>query len=409
MILFGHPTGTPFSHHAALAHLEAARLEAFCVAWMPTPGELGFLRSVPGARGYVDRLQRRYFPPLEHAPRVEGRVGEWSRMARRVAFGGRFATEALSYEANDWLMRTMKREAHRPRVTAVHSYEDCSLWQFEEARRLGKACIYDLPIGYHDAWIARQEELKRRFADWLPPEGLSSSRFARPEQKRREIALADLVLVPCSFVRQTVEQHAGRTASVAPYGVDLDFWTPGEARKDGPLRFVYAGQCSLRKGLPVLIEAWKRAGLADARLDLVGAWRLSGQRRAELPANVHVAGPVSAAELRAYYRQSDVFLFPSHFEGFGLVILEAMACGIPVVTTEATAGPDILDAACGRIFPSGDIEALADIMRWFAVHRGQISAMGESARKRAGEFGWPRYRQRVKAAVDGMLEGNVRG
>jgi len=102
------------------------------------------------------------------------------RMARRVLFSGRFASEALSYEANDWLMRTMSRESWRRSVTAVHAYEDCSLWSFEEAKRQGKACIYNLPIGYYLAWEKKQQELADEYADWLPSEGF------------RPIALCDL-------------------------------------------------------------------------------------------------------------------------------------------------------------------------------------------------------------------------
>ena len=49
-------------------------------------------------------------------------------------------------------MRTMARECHRSTVTAVHAYEDCSLWPFIEAKRLGKACVYDLPTCYYPAW-----------------------------------------------------------------------------------------------------------------------------------------------------------------------------------------------------------------------------------------------------------------
>ena len=106
-VLFGHPTGNPNSHHAALAHFQAKRLEAFCVPWMPTPGEMALLRRVPGLGKYARRLERRCFPPLAGAPRIEARISEWFRMSRRVALGGLFSSEALSYEANDWLMRAM--------------------------------------------------------------------------------------------------------------------------------------------------------------------------------------------------------------------------------------------------------------------------------------------------------------
>ena len=95
------------------------------------------------------RLRRRRFEPLAEAPKIQGRIGEIKRLVVRALGRG---DEGLSYEANDWLMRTMARECNRPSVTAVHAYEDCSLLQFEEAKRRGKACIYDMPIGYYPAW-----------------------------------------------------------------------------------------------------------------------------------------------------------------------------------------------------------------------------------------------------------------
>src|SRR5437588_10676872 len=122
------------------------------------------------------------------------------RLALRTFDAG---DERLAYEANDWLMRTMARRVAGPRITAIHSYEDCSLWQFEEAKRRGKACIYDMPIGYYPAWQKIEAELARKFSDWLPADGLPSRRFVRPEQKRREMELADLVLAPSNFVSDT--------------------------------------------------------------------------------------------------------------------------------------------------------------------------------------------------------------
>src|SRR5215472_10180069 len=88
MILFGHPTGAPHSHNAALAHFESGRLEAFCVPWMPKPHELRMIRSVPGLKAVCRRLERRSFAPLLNAPRIEGRFGEWKRMAERVILNG---------------------------------------------------------------------------------------------------------------------------------------------------------------------------------------------------------------------------------------------------------------------------------------------------------------------------------
>ena len=199
--------------------------------WMPTPGELEFLRRIPGFQNHTARLERRCFPPLLPVPRIQGRLGEWMRMLKRTSKAA-WADERLSYEANDWLMHTMKRACHRPSVTAVHAYEDCSLYQFEEAKRLGKACIYDMPIGYYPAWEAMQAELGQRYTDWLPVGGLPSNRYVRPEQKRREMELADVVLAPSEFVRRTIQDYASKKVELTPYGIDCVDWTPqAEARR----------------------------------------------------------------------------------------------------------------------------------------------------------------------------------
>jgi len=73
MIHFGHPTGNPNSHYAALAHWKTGKLEAFCVPWFPKKWDLGLLGLVPGLPREVEILQRRRFEPLANAPKVQGR------------------------------------------------------------------------------------------------------------------------------------------------------------------------------------------------------------------------------------------------------------------------------------------------------------------------------------------------
>ena len=397
-ILFGHPTGNPNSHQAALAHFLTGRLEAFCVPWVPSACTIHALDGTRLLRPIARRIGRRQFEPLGAAPKVQGRIGEWRRMLIRAMGRG---DERLSYEANDWLMRTMRRECRRAAVTAVHAYEDCSVWQFREAKHLGKACIYDMPIGYYPAWEATEAQLARKYVDWLPPGGLPSSRYVRPEQKREEMELADLVLVPGSFVAGTVRAfHPHKVVARAPYGVDLEFWNSSSEKPEaGPLRFLYAGQLSVRKGTPLLLEAWKRASLSDAELVLVGSWQLAASRRTELPSGVRWLPPCSPEELRQRYRDGDVFVFPSFFEGFGLVILEAMACGIPVIASDSTAALDVLTERCGRLIPTGNIEALVEALRWFNDHRERLPAMRRAARAQAERCTWETYRGAVTDAV----------
>lgn len=397
-ILFGHPSGGPFSHNAALAHFEAGWLEAFCVPWMPSLATLDMLERIPGLAPMAARLRRRNFLPLADAPLIQDRIPEMGRLLLRAVGGG---SEALSYQANDSLMRIMARECRRPAVTAVHSYEDCSLWQFSEAKRLGKACIYDMPIGYYPAWEQTQADLARRYADWLPADGLASSRYVRPDQKRREMEMADIVMVPSNFVAQTIAAYEpNKKTALAPYGVESAFWslTPKRPSRD-IITFLFAGQCSLRKGIPLLLEAWKAAGLSSAKLKIVGQWQLADDRLKNLPRHVEWVAPVSKDRLREYYADADVFVFPTYFEGRALVVSEALSAGLPVITTPASGTDDLIDDDCGRLIPAGNLEALVGCLRWFDKNRERIPAMSQAAKLHASRSTWENYRHRVVEAV----------
>jgi glycosyltransferase involved in cell wall biosynthesis len=413
MILFGHPSGSPFSYNAALAHFEAGRLAAFCVPWMPSKTSLAILGSVPGWARMSQRLSRRRFEPLLGAPKVQGRLGEIRRLFLRSRGKD---SEGLAYQANDWLMCTMKRECRREDVAAVHAYEDCSLWQFEEAKRLGKTCIYDMPIGYYPAWVQTQTELARKYSDWLPFGSLASNRWVRPEQKRAEMELADIVLAPSTFVAETILKfYPTKKVFLAPYGVDLEFWKPRsgeEQRRPNPdnsdffadgapatLKFIFAGQCSVRKGTPVLLNAWKQAALRNAKLQLVGAWGFADAKLADLPPGVSYLGIVSREELRHQFIQADVLVFPTYFEGRALVVSEALACGLPVVTTPASGVTDLVDDTCGRVLPSGDVDGLVETLRWFVANREKLPAMKAAARAKAETCSWGNYRRCVTEAI----------
>jgi alpha-maltose-1-phosphate synthase len=398
-ILFGHPTGNPNSYNAALAHHEAGRLESFCVPWMPSTATIRALNLVWPLRPLAQRFSRRQFPPLSRVPKVQDRVGEGCRLLMRAAgWGG----DRLIDQSNRWLMRAMTRECRRSTVKAVHAYEDCSLWQFMEAKRLAKACIYDMPICHYAAWGKIQSELLRKYPDWLPDNwSVATAHESRLEQKRQEMALADLTLVPSRYVEASIREfYPYKEIALAPYGVNVGFWTPGPTNKpSGPLRFIFAGQVSLRKGIPLLIEAWAKAGLRDAELVLVGPWMLAESKRRSLPSTIKWFPPCAPDALRNQYREADVFVFPSFAEGLALVLLEAMACGLPVIASESSGASEVVTAGCGFVVPPGDRDQLVELLTWFDQHRDELTAMGREARSQAAACTWTNYRNLVRGAV----------
>jgi glycosyltransferase involved in cell wall biosynthesis len=345
----------------------------------------------------AQRLGRRNFPPLSEAPKIQGLAGEFRRLLVRAS--GRGDEERMASQANDWLMRTMRRECRRPAVTAVHAYEDCSLWQFTEAKRLGKACIYDMPIGYYLGWERVRGDLAGKYSDWMP-RGAPSSQ-PRRTQKRREMELADLVLAPSNFVADSIRGfHPRKRVALASYGVDLTAWAPRPSRAPPEIMtFLFVGQCSIRKGTPLLLKAWRAADLKQARLRLIGHWSVAESKKKELPPRCAWTGPVSSGQLREIYREADVFVFPTNFEGRALAVCEALASGLPVLTTDASGVDDVVDAACGQIVPPENLEALVEGLRWFDRNRDRLPALSRAARANAERCTWDGYRRRVTAAV----------
>jgi len=106
-----------------------------------------------------------------------------------------------------------------------------------------------------------------------------------------------------------------------------------------------------------------------------------------------VVGEVRQHEVAEHYRQADAFVFPSLCDGFGIVMLEAMACGLPVVATPNCGGPDLIEEGrSGFVVPIRDVQALADRITWLIAHRRDLPEMGAAGRARvAAQFTLEQY------------------
>ena len=120
---------------------------------------------------------------------------------------------------------------------------------------------------------------------------------------------------------------------------------------------------------------------------------------------VRVLGPINGARLVAAYQAADVFIFPSISDGFGLVLLEALACGLPVITTPRTAGPDLItQGENGFLVDAGDATALASRIQWFLENRSRIPSMSAAARATALTFSWVKFRSRISEILNQIAE-----
>lgn len=183
---------------------------------------------------------------------------------------------------------------------------------------------------------------------------------------------------------------------IVPNGVD-PFFSPGDEGRDDFV--LYAGTLEPRKGIADLLAAWRLLGRRP-RLVLAGdaGWGTSPLLRRDKESidagRLEIRGFVSRSELRDLYRRCAVFVYPSHFEGFGLPPLEAMACGAPVITTTGGAIPEVVGDAAELVRP-GSPDELARALRRLAGSASRRSALREAGFARASRFSWENSASRM--------------
>lgn len=224
-----------------------------------------------------------------------------------------------------------------------------------------------------------------------------------PEIVDRELAeydMADLISVPSQFVASTFisrgfPQHR---LLVNPYGVDAARFHCADRRRSDKPAILFVGSVGYRKGAPDLLAAFSLIR-HDATLEFVGPVD-RGWRPARTD-NVKFAGAVSRDGVIAALGRTDIFCLPSHEEGLPLSLLQAMASGLPVVTTpESGAADAITDGVEGRIVPAGNPVALADALSELCASPDLRLEMGRQARKKAAQMKWTDYGNRAIAGYN---------
>lgn len=396
MILLSHPTGNENVRQAALAFREAGLLREFwtCVSWNP---DASVNRLLP--HSLRQQLSRRSFPPSLQAVTRTAPAREMGRLlvsGLGLSIFSEHETGPLSIDAvfSDLDRKVAARVRQLRDCKLVYAYEDGALETFRAAQAENISRVYDLPIGY---WkVARQiyaEEREREPAWAVTLTGTrdSEEKLARKDE---ELKLADRVVVASSFTKETLQAtDLAVDIQVIPYGAPAAISGNVEAHS-GALRVLFVGSLGQRKGLSYLLRAIELLG-SKVELTLLGKKAAEGCPPLEDAVRKHRWIPsLPHAELLRVMQQHDVLVLPSLFEGFGLVILEAMAQRLPVITTAHTAGPDVIsEGVDGFIVPIRSAEAIAGRLDQLASDRGLLREMKQAADDKAKSQRWENYRE----------------
>jgi len=318
---------------------------------------------------------------------------------------GFFCIDKVYQNHDKWVANSLAK-AKEEGLSGVYAYEDGALATFTKAKQLGLYCIYDLPIGY---WKSARLLMQKEFdvnPEWSSTLTGFNDSSEKLNIKDQELALADVIFVASSFTKKTLEEYSGSLPEikVIPYGFpEVKQKKEYQSLANRKLKVLFIGGLSQRKGLSYLFDAVE--GMQnEVELTIVGHKAVANCDVLNLSLEKHKWIPsLSHDQVLACMREHDVFVFPSLFEGFGLVITEAMSQGVPVITTDRTAGPDIIkNGEDGWIVEAGSSVAIKEVFIKILETPSIIEQFGLAAQQKAQTRPWSVYGQEMADALSSL-------
>ena len=202
-------------------------------------------------------------------------------------------------------------------------------------------------------------------------------------------------------------------AYLIPNGVDTKRFAPAVSKDNSQFTVLFAGRLDYQKGVDTILEAVRHLEQENERNIVykicgTGPLRKEVQKFAESRPNVHYLGYVPDDELVQLYKTASLFLMPSRRETFGLVALEAMASGTPVVVTDISGPRTFVRESFGRMVPPTDSKALADTIQWFyrlfLEHPDDLETMAKNARDICvKEFDWESVADKLSVMIKSVV------
>jgi glycosyltransferase involved in cell wall biosynthesis len=387
--------GTPSEEGALIVYSIAARFGGSGIGYTAYQAVTGIYRA---------GLLRRLLVSSNDQTVVPGRLlRHWGLAGRALKYLAAKDRTGLLYHVEGNLFDAWVAGQLEP-AGIFHGWNGACLHALRRAKGMGMRTVVERASSHPLTQAALLEEEYRR---WDIPLRLPQWNLARCVAELEE---ADYVTVPSAFAAQSL-RDAGLPADrliELPFGVDLTRFRPAAEQAPRPFRAIFAGQLSVRKGLPYLLDAWQRLDWRDAELWLVGAPApdfMALRRRWPALSNVHFIA--HTPDLPAFMTQCDVFVFPSIEEGSALVTYEALACGLPTITTP-NAGSVVRDGIEGFLVPIRDAEALAGRLEQLRADDVLRRQMALAARRRAEAYSWHDYQARLLAACRRIVPGAER-
>jgi len=282
-------------------------------------------------------------------------------------------------------------------------FQGSCLESLKAARAAGRFAVLELATVHVPTAISVLQQEAERHPEWAGT--ISNYHFpdwyrARLEAEPHE---ADLCVAASPYTRESLLEAGIPEEKIVllPLGAQLDRFTPVERTFEEPrLRVLFVGGVGQRKGIKYLLDAVKQLGTAKAELRIAGPVGAARDPLRAYEGYFELLGRVDQPDLVQLMHESHVMVLPSVLEGFGLVIPEAMATGLPVIASTHSAAPEIIrDGIDGFVLEPDDVAGLTRRLCELADDRELCRRLSASAVGRAAEYSWERHQERLGEIV----------
>jgi len=411
MVDLVHPTGNQFVRYL-LEALEAKNMlgtfhtalgfpDSTWTRFLPNP-----LRAECARRTYPMSSHKLRARPFRESVRLVAQKLRWSSLTRHET--GWASIDQVYQDLDRAVAQRIRSGISTQNVGGIFGYEDGCLETFRAAKERGIKCFYDLPIAYWETVRTLLAEEVQRLPEWEPTLVGTRDSAAKLQRKTDELALADAVICPSLFVLKSLppEVRKNKNCLVAEFGSPPRNWDAARRSPNASdkLRVLFAGSMTQRKGLADLFTAMKLLKRHDVELIVMGSPIAPMEfYRSQYPDFTYMSTRPHH-EVLQLMQSCDVLALPSIAEGRALVQQEAMANGLPLIITANTGGEDlIVPGETGFLVPIRSPEKIAEKIAWLADHRESLPAMRAAAIKKADEYPWQRYSERILSCLSTSL------
>ncbi len=342
-------------------------------------------------------LRRRRLEGLQDGRIVRRWRYELPEVFVRSICGVGMTADRFMYRRDSQFDRWVSRH-HAASGDVYWGFQGSCLESLRTARRSGRVAVAEFTTAHVTAAtriLAREVE---RHPEWAA----TISNFHFPawyrERLEQEPHEASFCVAASEFTRRSLTEVGifEEQIKLLPLGADLSQFRPASRNVDDPFRILFVGGVGQRKGVKYLLEAYRRIKSTQTELRLVGPLPADLRPLTPYSGSATLTGRLNHKDVLRELYQAHVLVLPSVFEGFGLVIPEAMATGIPVIASTHTAAPEIIrDGRDGFVIEPDDVDGLAARLDFLAANRATTAEMGREASIRASEYSWDVHRERL--------------